>query len=159
MEEACSDNGPILHLSETNSGNFLDIFKNVFISDQAEEELQKHKIPLPENAKHEKTNKDQTALLAEKYGLDIGEASALWLCKALKVELLLTDDLSTREAAKGLDIRPVGTIGVITRNFRDGKIGQETAIGALEKIHRESSLFITSELVNYAIGEIRKYKI
>ncbi len=159
MEEACSDTGPILHLSEINSSSFLDIFKNVFISDHMEEELQKHKIQLPGNAKLEKTNKDQTALLAEKYGLDVGEASALWLCKALKVELLLTDDLSTREVAKELGIRPAGTVGIIARNFRDGKIGQEKAIEALEKIHRESSLFVTSELINYAIGEIRKYKI
>ena len=156
---ACSDTGPILHLHEIHQFSLLSLFDKIFISTYIKEELLKHKIEnLSKNFDLKEVNKDQVALLAEKYGLDLGESSVIWLCKSLEVPLLLTDDLTAREVVIELGIRPVGTAGIIVRCFRDGIITQKHAIGLLKLLHTKSSLFITSELINYAIGEIIKFK-
>lgn len=157
-DNACTDTGPILHLQEINQLSLLKIFSKIFISVYIKEELLKYKIEkLPRNFKLESVNKDQVALLAERYSLDIGESSVIWLSKSLKIPLLLTDDLNVREIAKYLGIKPVGTVGIIMRCFREKLITQKKAIEILKEIHKKSSLFITSELINYAINEIKKF--
>jgi len=157
--EACSDTGVILHLHEINHISLLKIFKRIFISRYVEEELSKYKLKdLPKNVKLEEVNKDQVALLTEKYGLGVAESSVIWLCKALKTPLFLTDDLSARDVAKDLGIKAVGTVGVITRCFRDNLINQKKAIETLKLLQKKSSLFITSVLINYSIKEIKEFR-
>ncbi len=156
--DACSDTGPVLHLHEIRSDSLLKIFGKIFISDYIKEELLKYKIEnLPKNLGVEEVNKDQVVLLAEKYGIDVAEASVIWLCKSMHINLLLTDDLTAREVAMQLEIKPVGTVGIITRAFREGVITQKKTTELLHLLHKNSSLFITSELINHAINEIRKF--
>src|SRR3989344_3152861 len=98
--DACSDTGPVLHLHEISSDSLLKIFGKIFVSDHIKEELLKYKIEnLPKNFEVEEVNKDQVVLLAEKYGIDVAEASVIWLCKSVPIDLLLTDDLTAREVA------------------------------------------------------------
>lgn len=157
-DNACADTGPILHLQEISQLSLLKVFSKIFISVYVKEELLRYKIEkLPRNFGLKSVNKDQVALLAERYSLDIGESSIIWLSKSLKIPLFLTDDLNVREVAQHLDIKPVGTIGVIMRCFREKIINQEKAIEILKDIHKKSSLFITSKLINYAINEIKKF--
>ena len=157
--KACSDTGPILHLHEIDKVSLLNVFDKIFISAYIKEELLKYKIEsLANNFELKEVNKDQAALLAEKYVLEIGEASVVWLCKCLKVPLLLTDDLIAREVVMQLGIRPVGAVGVILRCFREKIVTQEHAIEILKLLHKKSSLFITSALINYAIGEVNRFK-
>ena len=157
--ETCSDTGPILHLYEVNQISLLNLFSKIFISSCIKEELLRHKIErLPKNVELQNINKDQVALLSERYSLDDGEASVIWMCKSFNIPILLTDDLNAREVAKSLDITSVGTIGIIIRNFREKKISREDAARALKDIFDNSSLFITSQLINNAIDEIKKFK-
>lgn len=157
--DACSDTGPVLHLHEISSGFLLKVFSKILVSDYVNEELLKYKIEnLPKNFEVEEVNKDQVVLLAEKYGIDVAEASVIWLCKSVPINLLLTDDLTAREVAVQLEIKPVGAVGIITRAFREGVITQKKAIEVLHLLHKNSSLFITSELINHAINEIRKFR-
>ena len=157
--EACSDTGPILHLHEISKLSLLSIFSKIFVSSHVKGELLKYEVErLPKNVELKSINKDQVALISEKYGLGIAESSAIWMCKSLQISVLLTDDLDAREVAKSLDITPVGTIGIIVRSFRENKIDREEAIRTLKNIHGISSLFVTSSLINDAIDEIRKFK-
>lgn len=159
VNDACSDTGPILHLYEINQLPLLQLFPKIIISPYIREELLQYNIKrLPKNIELKDVNKDQLALFSEKYDLDIGEASAIWLCKSLKIPLLLTDDLSAREVSLNLEIKPVGTVGIITRCFREKIIDQEEAIQLLKEIHHRSSLFITSSLIELTIKEIKKFK-
>lgn len=156
--KVCSDTGPILHLNEINQIFLLKLFSKIFISDYVREELLRYEVKvLPKNIELKEVNKDQVGLLVEKYGLDISECSVIWLCKSLKISLLLTDDLNARDVAKYLEIEPVGTIGIIIRCFREKIIDKKKAIGLLKKVYEDSSLFITSELINYAIKEVEKF--
>ena len=155
---ACSDTSPILHLHELSNSDLLGIFNKVYISDIVKSELLGHKVNPGRKIMIKNANKDQTALLSKKYGLDLGEASILALCKALQVSIMLTDDLDAREAAKQLDIQPAGTVGIILRCYREKKINFNRAKKLLLELSSKSSLFITSGLIAYAINELEIYR-
>ena len=156
--DACSDTGPILHLTEIGKINLLHCFKKILISKLIEEELLEHNVQkFSKNISVEDVNKDQTVLLAEKYDLDIGESSIIYLCKKLRISLMLTDDLDARAIAIHLDLKPMGTLGVVMRAYRDNIINQKEAIDILNGIYKTSSLFVTKELIDYAAGEIKNY--
>lgn len=157
--KAVADTGPILHLFEIDRLKLLNLFNKLVISTIIQEELSVYAIEmLPKNTEIKEINKDQVRLLAEKYDLALGESSALWLCKSLQIPLLLTDDLNAREVASALEIKPLGTLGIIIRNYREKKINQTEAILLLQSLHQNSSLFITSGLIAYAIAEIKKFR-
>jgi len=156
---AVSDTGPILHLHEINKAQLLGLFSRVIISNIVKEELTKYNImTLSKNIEIAPINKDQTALISQKYSLELGESSVIWLCKSLNIPLLLTDDLDAREGAESLGIRPVGTIGIILRGYREKIISQEETILLLQNLHQNSSLFITSELISLAISELKTFR-
>jgi predicted nucleic acid-binding protein len=154
---ACTDTGPVLHLHALGKLMLLKVFRTIYTSAIIEKELRRHSVALPKSIKIERINSDQAAAVAEKYDVDLGEASALWLCKALPVSLLLTDDLDARDAAQQMAITPVGTIGILLRSFRDGLIDRESTIQILKEIHANSSLFITKELIDQVMSEVRSY--
>ena len=157
--KACADTGPVLHLKEIEAIALLSLFEEVIISPIIREELERHACKrLPSPCIVRMVNNDQVVLLAQKYELDLGEASAIWLCKALNIETLLTDDLSAREVAHDLDIQPVGTLGILLRGFREGYIGKEEIKHLLHQLGNNSSLFITSSLLAYAFSEIEKFE-
>lgn len=154
-----SDTGPILHLHEINKQGLLSLFSKIIISQIIQEELSKYRLKINNNITIAKINNDQVAMLSQRYLLELGESSAIWLCKSLNIPLLLTDDLNAGEVAQALEIKPVGTLGIIMRGYREKIISQKEAIELLNKLHKESSLFITSELINYAIKEVKRAEL
>ena len=158
--EACSDTGPILHLNEIDQIRLLNISKKIFVSDYIKEELSKHNIKsMPRNVKLKEINKSQVAFLVAKYDLDLGEVSVIWLCKSLKINILLTDDLEARELASYFEIKPVGSVGIILRAYREGLIDKANTIKTLEILQTKSTLFVTSELMSPAINEVKKFNV
>ena len=158
--EAVSDTGPILHLHEINKIVLLSVFQKVLISQIIKEELTSHGVSvLPKNIKIEAINKDQTLLLAQRYDLELGESSGIWLCKSLKINLFLTDDLDAREVASALELKPVGSLGIIIRSYREKLIAQKEAISLIHALHENSSLFVTGRIVNYTIAELKKLNL
>ena len=103
-------------------------------------------------------NKDISMLLAEKHNINLAESSSISLAIQEKADVFITDDLDARTIAKNLNIEVHGTIGVIVRAFREGIISKDTAIGKIKELYEKSSLFITKDLVNWAIKEIISYK-
>ena len=154
-----SDTGPILHLHEINKQGLLSLFSKIIISQIIQEELSKYRLKINNNITIAKINNDQVAMLSQRYLLELGESSAIWLCKSLNIPLLLTDDLNAGEVAQALEIKPVRTLGIIMRGYREKIISQKEAIELLNKLHKESSLFITSELINYAIKEVKRVEL
>jgi len=157
--KVCADTGPILHLHELKKISILNIFSTIFISSIVQDELKHHGLEnLTKKVRLQQVNNNQVSLLSQKYGIDIGESSAIWLCKSLKISVLLTDDLAAREVAHAHGIRPVGTIGIILRSYRDGVISKSDALKILDVITIHSSLFVTSNLISLAKQELKKFK-
>lgn len=70
------------------------------------------------------------------------------------VELFHTDDLDAREAGKQLGFEVHGSVGIITRAYREGIIDLEMAKKALEDLYSISKLFVTRGIIEEAIKEL-----
>jgi len=89
--------------------------------------------------------------------LQVGECEALWLARELRVGLVLTDDLAAREAAKALQIRPVGSLGIVARAYLQGLISLDLAERYMLDLYERSSLFVTTAIVEVAIADLRRW--
>jgi predicted nucleic acid-binding protein len=69
--------------------------------------------------------------------------------------VLLTDDLAVRRAAKALSLTPVGSLGVIAKAYRIGRISLAAAERHLRELYTVSSLFVTQTIVDLAIERLR----
>ncbi len=65
-------------------------------------------------------------------------------------------ETSARKTAQEMGIKVHGTIGILMRNFREGKIRKNEAI---EKLHllKKIGFFITNELIDNSIKAIENY--
>lgn len=86
--------------------------------------------------------------------LHAGERESLFLCHQLDIPLLLTDDLAVRDAARRLQVRPVGSLGVVVRGYRAGLIEHSEAEQTLVALYEQSSLFVTQTIVEIAIEQL-----
>jgi predicted nucleic acid-binding protein len=85
--------------------------------------------------------------------IDQGEASAIALSLEKKNTLLILDDLQARKLAKKLNLPYTGTLGMIARAKREGKI--PSVLPVIEKIRKTNFRFseeVYSEIVK-AAGE------
>lgn len=161
MDNAISNTGPILHLSEINYLKALRIVKNVFVPPEVWRELKRGKIGGElEKAKFIKTvelgkrGKDLASLLVRKYALGLGEAEAIALSKERGIDLIFTDDLDARDVAKRMELKPHGSVGILLRAYREGILTRKKTIDALHKLYSDSSLYITSDLINLAVKAV-----
>ncbi len=160
---AVADAGPILHLNEIDLIELLNIWNQLLIPKAVwAETAGAQRIPAtilatlkgltvrqvtPENL-------EQFIRQFHLEALHAGERECLYLCKNEDVSLLLTDDLAVRRAAKRLGIRPVGSLGVIVRGYRLGKLSLLEARTYLRALQHASSLFVTPEIVEIAIRQL-----
>jgi len=75
--------------------------------------------------------------------LQAGECECLYLCQQIQIPLILTDDLAVRDAAKQLQLTPVGSLGIAVRAYRQGLITLAEAEYAITQLYDVSSLFVT----------------
>ena len=160
VESAVADAGPLIHLHEVGHTNLLSLFNVLFIPDAVwAESVGKSRVsPLSLGNVQRHTIADidighfvQTHSLSN---LHAGERESLFLCRQLAVPLLLTDDLAVRDAAKRLQIRPVGSLGIVVRGYREGHLTHSEADRILVALQEESSLFVTQAIVEIAIGQL-----
>jgi predicted nucleic acid-binding protein len=91
----------------------------------------------------------------KKWKLDYPELEAIYLTKKLNVGILLTDDLDAREAAKSIGIEVHGSVGIITRAFKEKLLNLENTEKALIDLYEKSKLFISRKIIETAINEIK----
>jgi predicted nucleic acid-binding protein len=89
--------------------------------------------------------------------LHLGETECLYLCKQLKVPVLLTDDLDARKEAKAIGLTPVGSLGIVTKAFQLGVISLVDAEKYLLALDEISSLFVTGVIVRQAIEQLHNH--
>lgn len=165
MDRAVSNTGPILHLHEVDCLRELRAVGSIIIPPEVQRELRRsglrdelRKMRFIKTAKMGKRGKDLSSLLARKYALDLGEAEAIALAKESNAKLLLTDDLDARDVAKRMGLEPSGTVGVLLRAYRRRILARKRTVDALRKLHSDSTLYITSDLVDLAVKAVRQYR-
>lgn len=166
---AVSNSGPVIHLRESDAVKAFNIFNKVFYPWAVYEELSKKKqtaAVLKHKLFQEKTlnaeGKRKTEFIYLKYGIGLAEAEAMALALQEKIKLFLTDDLEARTVAKEFNLKPVGSIGILLRAFRENVLVKEELMLVLKKLLEESSLFVTQKIIKEVIKEIEifetKYK-
>jgi len=153
---AVFDTGPIIHLGQAECLKVLETIRKVFVPDEVAREL--HRNPtLPPNCSVTALNgksKDVAKVIGDRYGLGPGESAAIALARQEGIRLLFTDDLEAREVAKEVGLEPHGTLALVTRAHREGILNRNQAFDCIERLHAESSLSLTSDLVAWAKAQI-----
>ena len=163
---AVPDSGPLIHLAEINCLPLLSIFGSLHIPEAVwSETIERGRTPKVDfsklaNIKRHNLNQTEITRFVENSnlkGLHAGERECLYLCKQIGIQILLTDDLAVREAAKRLNLIPVGSLGIVAKAYRLGHISQVYAEQHIIDLYDVSSLFVTKSIVELAIEQLRKY--
>ncbi len=135
--------------------NEIDLLKNLFgritVTRKVADEFGK---PLPKWVDIVKPAESMTKALGEM--IDDGEASSIAL--ALHPDnqdksLIILDDLRARKLAKKLDLKVIGTIGVIAKAEKKGII--ERRMNIIEKI-QNTNFRLSDKIINQIRNELKK---
>jgi len=164
--KAVSNAGPIIHLSEVNCFNAIEIFQTVVpkavfnevvrSEKPGSKELRGSKIEIIEITEDEKVLAKR---LYDLYRIEVGEAEAIAICisKDSDYELFLTDDKDAREVAELHDIEVHGSLGVILRAYREGIFEYGQVKNTLHDLYRKSSLFMTRRVYERVVRMLEEY--
>lgn len=157
---AVADTGPLIHLAEIDCLPLLAIFAPLHIPAGVWREAERPATIRSEVtfATHHVLPPVEVAELTTDKGLDklqLAERECLLLCSKLDVSLLLTDDLAVRKAAQALGLTPIGSLGIIARAHRMGRISIDAAERHLRGLYTVSSLFVTPTIVDLAVERLR----
>ena len=148
------DAGPLIHLDELASLHLLEGFSALLIPNRVWSEAVHHRPAL-------RLHHIPGATLAEPLGLPparmtesapfgelhAGELAALTLLHEAGGGLLLSDDDAARQTAVALGFAVSGTLGLILRGVRRGKISREDALGLVHEIPARSTLHASRRLL------------
>ena len=154
---AVSDSGPIIHLSEINATKAFRVLKEVLVPEEVFNETKNLRISNSKIIQLDDKHKDITKFLVSIYNIDLGEAEAISLCMQEGIKLLFTDDLEARIVAKHYNLEVHGTVGLLVKSFSNGIFTEREVINKLELLRTKSSLFITKDLLNWSIKQIKEY--
>jgi predicted nucleic acid-binding protein len=162
-EVAVVDAGPLIHLAEIKAWHALTVFSRLHLPHAVwAETVEQGRISAESLAYFQISQHTVVPLAVTQFSqahdltaLHLGEQECLFLCQQLNVSLLLTDDLAARDAAKHLSLNPVGSLGVVVRAYRQALISLVDAEHFLSELYSVSSLFVTRNIVEIAIQQLR----
>ncbi|MEW5720678.1 MAG: hypothetical protein AB1817_18780 [Chloroflexota bacterium] len=162
---AVADAGPLIHLAEVNCLPILNVFARLHIPETVWSEIVRQpqlagadfsKVTNVQRHKLARTKVDEFVAENHLAELHAGEQECFFLCKQIGASILLTDDLATREVAKQANLTPVGSLGVVVRAYRVGRLSLVDAERHLEELYEKSSLFVARAIVELAIEQLHK---
>ncbi len=160
---AVSDAGPFVHLAEVNGLLLLNIFARLHVPETVWTEVARQRqvtgadFSTIGNIQRRDSSSTEVAKFVAKNRLEelhSGEQECLCLCLQIGISILLTDDLAARDVAKRLGLIPVGSLGIVVRACRLGRITLEDAERKLVELYEKSSLFVTRTIVELAIEQL-----
>jgi predicted nucleic acid-binding protein len=166
LNAAAADAGPLIHLHEVSGLSLLAIFDALHIPDAVwRETVGLGRVPegailsLGTVQRHTLLPSD-VARFVQDNGLEAlqdGDRECLWLCRQTAASVLLTDDLAVREASRNLGMIPVGSLGIVVRAYRLGRLTLADAERSLWELYDISTLFVTPAIVELAIQQLRAH--
>ena len=163
MVKAVSNSGPIIHLSEVNCFDALQIADIIIPSAVYSEvtrydkpgsnELRNSHIPVIRLDEEEKIFARR---LCSAYGIDTGEAEAITLCVSRRYGLFFTDDSDARDIGELYDIEVHGTAGIVARAHHLGLLNYEETRQVIHDLHERSSLYMTKRVYRIVMELIEK---
>jgi len=156
IRSAVFDTGPLIHLGQVECLKALETVLEILVPEEVVREL--HRKPaLPPNCSVTALSgksKDLARILGDRYGVGPGESAAIALARQAGIRLLFIDDLEAREVAKEVGLGPHGSLALVTRAYRERVLNRSQALDCIERLHAQSSLYLTSDLVAWATAQI-----
>ena len=130
MQKVVSNSSPLIHLAKIEKLNLLEsFFSEVLVPDAIYRECVVEGRERDDAAKIAKANwirvrkiKDVNLKRALMMELDEGEAEAIVLALEESADLILLDDYEARRVARSFGLKVSGTIGILIKAKREGKI-------------------------------------
>lgn len=160
LMEAVADSGPLIHLSEIGCLQLLNLFNRLHVPNAVWNEtverdrLSESELSAATNVHRQTFSHDHVEQFIMKYKiaeLHSGEQECLLLAKEKNIAIILTDDMAVRDAAKQLDLIPVGSLGIVVKAYTMRQILLEDAEKYIGNLYSVSSLFVTRAIANLAI--------
>ncbi len=152
---AVLDAGPLIHLDELGRLNLLNDFKELLVPQTVLDEALKHRpaLPLAELSNLEIISEPpplsaELLKLADELALHAGERAALAVLDARGGQFLLSDDAAARTVARAVGFQTHGTIGLILRAHRRGKISKAEMLRLLRELPMRTTLHLRKELLD-----------
>lgn len=163
IDKAVSDTGPFLHLHEVDALFALDIVQEKNITQEIKSELEHYSVQLHKikNLKIKQLStryKDIAKIIVEAYEIDLGEATSIALAQQEQIVVFFTDDLEARDVAKQFHLNVHGTLGILLRAYREKQVTKKETISIVRRLSNDSTLFLTSDLIDWILREIEEYK-
>jgi len=158
-----TDAGPLIHLAEIDGLSLLTIFerlhlpKAVWLETVVKQRVSADDLLRLGNLQTHTLFQAEVTQFCQQHSLTnlhIGEKECFYLCAWLKVPTLLTDDLAARNAAKSLNLTPVGSLGIVVNAYQRGHISLAEAERYLIDLYGVSSLYVTKAIVQLAIKQL-----
>lgn len=155
----CADAGPIIHLEEIQRREPWGLFDGALVPEPVAAELLQApekpgaalvKKPSFDPVPVDREVQDVATMFAMRHEISFADGTVLAVALRDEVELVATDDLDLRDAARVEGLQPVGSIGLLLRATREGLLDEDLAREALTALLEASSLFLTPALVDKA---------
>jgi len=155
------DAGPIIHLHELEQLSLLGDFSKVFVTETVLKEVEKHRLidfsDLSIDIVLAPAVDSQLSALATAFCLHAGEISALSFARTKSDVLFLTDDTAARLAARQMNLRVHGTLGILIRSVRRGLKTSSEIKACIQSIPSRSTLHIKATLIRSAVKDLKKF--
>lgn len=157
-----SDTSPISCLASLGRLDLLEMYGQVRIVSAVEQELSRHpseraralvKEAFDRGLLRRDVSKAEgpTSLLLE-HELDRGEAETLAAAKASRADLVFVDEREGRKWARRLGVPAVGTLGILLRAKREGRLD---SVGAtMDELTRTYGFVISPALLQRALEQV-----
>ncbi len=151
---AVLDAGPLIHLDQLGRLGLLSDFKELLIPQAVLDEALMHRPamrlstlsnaeiiaespPLPADLRK----------LADQFALHAGERAALAVLEARGGQFLLSDDSAARSVAQAAGFQTHGTVGLILRSHRRGRISKLVMMQLLRDLPTQTTLYIQKDFL------------
>lgn len=161
--KAVSDAGPVIHLSEIDMFCCFSVFETVYVPKEVYDELKASDQPGNDEIDSdiftiiEPDHKDRSVYFSQKFEISLADGAVIAAAREKGINIVLTDDLEVRDVVRSYGIRPVGSIGILLRAYRENLITFIELDRALDGILQRSSLYITARLVERVRSEVKGY--
>jgi len=156
-----ADAGPLIHLDELTALDVLRDYKAVLVPDAVWNEVNHHRPQALEQTNVKLVHQPppppsaRIKAIASLYTLHNGEQEALSLCLTHSINTLITDDTAARLAAKTLNIKAHGTLGLLIRAVRKNFRTPSEVLFLLSEIPQRTTLHVRPSLLNDVIKTVR----
>jgi predicted nucleic acid-binding protein len=148
------DAGPLIHLDELGRVALLDDFNEVLVPSAVWSEVTRHRpgaltvagVPFRQ-VSTSSTLPTDLEVLGRALPLHEGEREALQVAREQQADLLLTDDTAARLAARTLGVSVHGTIGILFRAVRRGRMTGPEVAALLRSLPTVSTLHVKRGLL------------